>query len=745
VLTALGSWIARHPRMVVLLWLIAVTAGFAGAAGDLGGQGLFDRLHSGVPTVPGNGSTAQDLLDRTAPTSATVYLVLDQVDPDDPAVGDAIGTAATDLAAVPGVAAVRHPYLAADPRADPATAALLSADGRAVLVTVDLSRNDDEAAVDTLRARVRDRLARVGDEIPGSRTLLGSEAGLVEAVTDQVPVDLRTGESIALPVSLAVMVLVFGGLLAAGLPLVGAIASIGGALASLLGFTYLMDLDASVVNVVTVLGLGLCIDYGLLMSSRYREELRARPEGEDPALRRRIALERTLATAGRTVTFSAVTVAISSAGLLLFRADLLRAVGAAAVSVVLIALFVALTLVPALLALAGERLIRPGITHRVPGLRTLAVRFGDIAPAEGRFSQLAAGMQRRPGLVVLIVLGLLGLAALPVTGARLVNSGSGLLPVDAPQRQLFDTLTERFPKAATPTVLVVARAPAAQVRPWAEGSVRAMPGVSSVTEVHEQTQDGVSVSVFGVRPQGEVTSAQARSVLAGVRTARPGFDVYATGRTAYVVDFVDDLFRSAPAAIGLVVAATFILLFLMTGSVLVPVKALVMNVVSLGATFGMLVWVFQDGHLASVLGFTPTGGIETMIPAITLAFGFGLAMDYEVFLLSRIKELHEAGAGNDEAVRRGLQASGRIITSAALIIVIVFAGFAGGQLLVIKEMGMALAIAVAVDATLVRMLLVPATMSLLGEWNWWAPGPLQRLHDRIGIREHPADGQPSAG
>jgi RND superfamily putative drug exporter len=213
-----------------------------------------------------------------------------------------------------------------------------------------------------------------------------------------------------------------------------------------------------------------------------------------------------------------------------------------------------------------------------------------------------------------------------------------------------------------------------------------------------------------------------------------GAPLYVTGQPAFVNDFVDDIRAKAPLAIGVVVAVTFVLLFLLTGSLLVPAKALVLNVVSLKASFGVLVWAFQQGHLEGALGFTSTGGIETGIPVLLVALCFGLSMDYEVFLLARIKELRDRGLPNDQAVAVGLQRSGRIITSAALIIVVVFAGFAAGRLLVIKETGVALAVTVAVDATLVRLVLVPATMTLLGEWNWWAPGPLRRLHKRWALR-----------
>jgi RND superfamily putative drug exporter len=367
----------------------------------------------------------------------------------------------------------------------------------------------------------------------------------------------------------------------------------------------------------------------------------------------------------------------------------------------------------------------------VPGLGTLAERFGDVPPAEGFFSRLARGVQRHPWLVSLGVLVVLLAAAAPVLQLQLRSSGVELLPVDNPERVFYDTLAEEFPASQGAAVQVVADTGAAEAQRWSAG-LTALQGVSSVDPLREVGgYQVVGLRVAGQDPAGEVATEVVRSL----REDRPDFPTWVTGQAAEQLDFTASLAERAPWAVGLVVLATFVLLFLMTGSVLVPAKALLMNVVSLGASLGVVVWGFQEGNLAGLLDFTSTDAVETVIPPLALAFGFGLAMDYEVFLLSRIKELRDTGLANDEAVVAGLQRSGRIITSAALIVVIVFCGFVAGDLLVIKQTGVALAVAVAVDATLVRVLLVPATMTLLGDWNWWAPGPLRRLHSRIGLRE----------
>jgi RND superfamily putative drug exporter len=744
VLPALGRLIALHPWRFVATWLVLVALGFAAATGAFG-EGLFDRLQPGdAPQVTSEARTGQRVLNQSATGGATQTLLLDRVDPADPAVRSAVERVSAELRARPDVLAVRSPYTAVPgARADPIRSPLVATDGQALLVTVQLVRGLDAPAERGALADVSGRLLAAGAAVQGAVASTSSPRAITDEITHQVPRDLRTGEVVALPASLLVMIVVFGGFLAAGLPLLGAVASIGGALAALLGFSYVTDLDSSVVSVVTVLGLGLCIDYGLLLTSRYREELRARPEG---------ALERTLATAGRTVLFSGLTVAVSLAGLLLFSATILRAVGAAGVSVVGVALLVALTLVPALLTLAGPRLVRPGVTQRLPGLRRLGRRLGDVAPEQGAFSRLAGAIQRSPVVPMVGVLVVLLVAALPVLQLRLVSSGVALLPRTAPSRQVFDQIGARFPAANGAPVTVVSLWPADRLQQWAvDNDVAGIPGVTGVDPVRVQENLGQRVSVLGVRVAGSRTvgglavpdpaSDQARSVVRTLQAREPAVEpIWVTGQAAFVNDFLDDVRTRGPLAAGVVILATFVLLFLLTGSVLVPVKALVLVVVSLGASFGVLVWGFQQGHLERVLSFESTGGIETAIPVLIVALGFGLSMDYEVFLLSRIKELRDDGLPNDQAVAAGLQRSGRIITSAALVIVVVFLGFAAGQLLVIKETGIGLAVTVALDATLVRLILVPATMTVLGEWNWWAPAPLRRLHARLGLRE--ATGSP---
>jgi RND superfamily putative drug exporter len=737
VLAALGRGIARRPGLIVFAWLIVTIAAFAAATGAFG-ESLFARLEAGDATVSSESSEGRAILNSASTSGASLSLITVGADPADPALVEPITAAREDLLAIEGMATVVDPLAVPGGPASPAAAGLIAKDGNGFLVSAtlepDLPAEIQDAALDAAGARLTELSVEIAQAVPGSSGQVGGGTLLFSAITGQVEKDLVRGELIALPISLLVMVLVFGGFLAAGMPIVGAIASIGGGLVTLLGFSYLIDLDAAVVNVVTVLALGLCIDYGLLIVSRYREELReqlATNTSRSTKQARTTALVATMSTAGRTVMFSGVTVAISLSGLLLFEARILRAVGAAGVSVVVVALLVALTLVPALLALAGAKMIRPGLLSKIPGLRRLTAKLGDVAPEEGVFSRLARWTQRRPWLVVIGVLAILGVLAAPALRMELRSSGAQLLPPSAPDRQFFDTLAEEYPASGIATIQVVGQATPEQMTPLAE-SIEAMDGVELVPPPRAVGDQYAVVNVYMTDP--DPGSAQAKAVVAEIRDNRPDYPIWVTGQTASLVDFTDALARQAPSALAVIIVATFVLLFLLTGSILIPIKALLINVVSLGASLGVLVWVFQDGNGESLLNFKSTGGIETIIPILVVALGFGLAMDYEVFLLSRIKEFRDRGMDNDEAVVAGLQRSGRIITSAALIVVLVFAGFVAGELLVIKQTGVALAVAVAIDATLVRCLLVPATMTLLGEWNWWAPTPLRRLHNKLGLK-----------
>lgn len=753
VFALIGRLVARRPRTVIAVWaFVALFAGLAALTG-LAGPGLFDRLQTGAPVVPGSESqTAQDILDEEGRGGDQISLLVQGTDLTDEKVVAGIATAlapaSEDLAAIDGVASVVDPFALPEGLANPAAAGLVSTAQDGFLMAVVLEENLDDDTTDAAHTAVVERLGEVpeglSDVAPDAEGTVSSVTLFADAIVSQVEKDLVSGEVFALPLALLIMVVVFGGFLAAGLPIIGALVSIVGGLGILLALTYTVDVDSFVVNVITVMSMALSIDYGLLVVSRYREELH-RLDAADPAevppapVRRRRrghrdpvlleAVRTTVATAGRTVVFSALTVAFSIAGLLLMRPEVLRAIAAAGIASVLLAVACAVTLVPAVLLLLGDRMRRPSMLSRVPGLRVLVRGLGDVAPSEGVFSRLARRVHAHPWFFMLGSLALLVLLASPVTGLSMRSSTTDLLPRDSDQRDYVSVLAENYPGSRTPEMTVVADAGPADVGGLRD-EISAVDGVEMVGDPAASGEHTVLPVFLDV---ADAAGEEATRAVEEVRAIDPGYETWVTGQAAVQLDFNDSLVAGLPVAGAVVVVAIFVLLFLMTGSVLVPLKALVVNLLSLTASLGVTVWVFQQGHLTGLLDFTPVAGLEAYVVAIAIAFGFGLAMDYEVFLLARIKEYWDVGHDNDAAVERGLQRSGRIITSAALIMVAVFAGFVTGELIVIKQAGVALAVTVLVDATLVRMLLVPATMTLLGKWNWWAPAPMRRLYERFRI------------
>ncbi|MFI9788685.1 MMPL family transporter [Kitasatospora sp. NPDC051984] len=672
------------------VWALVLVAGVL-----IGGR-VFEGSVAGTGSGGSESARGVAVVQAADPVQGTVTAVVGGPQVGSEGVKGAVQQASAEVAKLPGVLSVADTYSM--------QGQLTADDGRASLVNV---RMADGASAKQIGA-VTDRLERITAD--GAHTVVGGDLVLQQEVKDQTAKDTRFGEIVTLPLTLIVMVLVFGGLAAAGLPGIGAVASVGGALLAMFGFSRIMEIDTSVLPIATVLGLGLSIDYALLMVSRFREE---RGLGATIAQ----AVERTSATAGRTVAFSGLTVAVALSGLFVFTSPVFRAVAAAGVSVVVIAVAAALTLIPALLGFMGRRIKAPSAP----------------VPDEGFFSRTVRRVQRRAVPVMLACVALLLAAGAPFLGSHFRNSGADVLPKSFASRQVAEAVQERFPAQAPAPVQVVVEGTPQQAQHYADTVVAALPGVSGVRAV-TPVSDGVQT--VDVLVKGDPQGAQAKRVVGELREHRGGLETYVTGDAASLVDFQHEIGSRGPWAVGLVAAGTLVLLFMMTGSVVLPVKALLMNVLSLGASLGALTLVFQHGYFSGLLGFTPTGGLETMIPVLVFAFAFGLSMDYEVFLLSRIKELHDQGHGCLRSVELGLQRSGRIITSAGLLMVIVFAGFAAGQMLMVKQMGIALAVAVAVDATLVRTLLVPATMSLFGRLNWWAPAPLRRLHRIIGLSEH---------
>ncbi len=723
----LGAAAARHPVVVLAIWALAVAAAAVAAFGGIAGQTLFDRLGGGSFTVTGEASRGGDVLSGGTKSEGLVLLV-HGVDLDDPDLAATGRRVAEDLAAIPRASLV-DPLAVPGGVRNPAVASLVAKDGDGVLFAASVAgakgHDPSDASVDRMREVLDDAARALRAAHPHATVEVGGSSLLVDSILSLSESDLTRGETVALPIALVVMLVVFGGFLAAGMPLVGAGASIVSALGTVLAMTYLMDIDTTVVNVVTAVGLGLSIDYGLLMVSRFREEYRSAPDRERAA--RIAAAARTAASAGRTVAFSGTTFAIASLGLLAFEPTLMRAIGIAAIAVTLLSILAALTLVPALLSIAGDRLARPGALTRIPGAGRLIARFGDVAPEEGFFSRLTRLVQRRPALVTIACALALVVVGSPIATLHLANTSVDAVPRASSQHAFTTALADEFPDATSPRVQLVTRTEA-DAAVWAK-RVERLDHVRSVA-APVRSGDGWSALV-------RVDAREGVDVVQAIRADPPRFPHWVTGLDASTLDFSQSLLRGMPWATLIVVLGTIVLLFLMTGSLVVPLKALLASALSLGASIGLLVWGFEQGHLAGLLHFDAAHvyGVDVVVLVLTIAFGFGLAMDYEMFILSRIKERIDAGLPARAAIALGLQRSGRIITSAALIIIVVFGGFATGDLVFIKQLGVALATAVLIDATVVRCLLVPAIMTWQDRIMWWAPRWMRRVHARIGLAD----------
>ncbi|HEX6492260.1 MAG TPA: MMPL family transporter, partial [Candidatus Dormibacteraeota bacterium] len=532
------------------------------------------------------------------------------------------------------------------------------------------------------------------------------------------------------------LLLVFGGVVAVGLPLAVGIVAVLGTLAVLRLLAAVTTVSTFALNLTTAMGLALAIDYSLFVVSRFREEMRA---GRDP----RTAVMRTVQTAGRTVVFSALTVAASLAALLVFPLDFLRSFAYAGIGVVALAAVGATLVLPAVLSLLGPRVERWRLFQ--PRIRELH---------DGFWYRRARGVMRHPLPVIVAVVGLLVVLGLPFQRIQLGLSDARVLPTGTPVRAVDDALRANFSGDEVAALSVVAPGvdPSAG-RTAIDGYATALSRLGGVARVDALTgsyRSGLRIAAptplsarfasaratwLSVVPDVDPLSPAAEALVAAIRATPAPVAVLVGGPSAQLVDTRSAILGRLPVALILVGATTFVVLFLMVGSLLVPLKALALNVLSLSATFGALVWVFQDGHLSGFLRFTPTGSISVVIPMLMFCIAFGLSMDYEVFLLSRIKEEYDAGVENDEAVAAGLERTGRIVTAAAVLLAFVYVAFATSGVTVVKLLGLGLALAVLVDAFLIRLTLVPALMRVAGRANWWAPRALRRLHLRVGIWE----------
>ena len=599
---------------------------------------------------------------------------------------------------------------------------LVARDGATTTVLVQLEPGaDEEEAVQRLRAAVGGQGVRFG----------GSDVAFPEIGT-QVSEDLARAELIAFPILFLLSLWVFRGVVAALMPpLMGALAIVTAFLAMRLVDGYVTELSVFALNLVTAMGLGLAIDYSLFVVSRYREELARAGPG-------RQAIARTLQTAGRTVLFSALTVAAAMASLLVFPLGFLRSMGIGGMLVSLAGAVVALLVLPAVLAVLGPR-----VNALAPRRWRRAAEASARPASEGGWYRLAQGVMRRPGAVAVATAAILIVAGLPFLRVTFVPTDAKMLPASSEARQVTEAIERDFPAAGQAPIRVVARARPAQeaaVRAYAE-RLRAVEGAGTVAPPRRLGPDTAEIDVL---PPGDPVSQRNLDVMRAVRDVPAPVPVDVGGDAAAFADQQDSLRASLPLGLALLALTTLVILFLMTGSVVLPIKALLMNLLTLSATFGVLVLVFQDGRLEGLLDYTSAGGLEATQPVLLFAIAFGLATDYAVFLLSRIKEARDAGLADREAVAFGVERTGRIVTAAALLFIVAVSAFATSGVLFIKQVGIGTAVAVAIDATIIRALLVPALMALLGRWNWWSPAPLRRLHARIGISEGPPASTPGA-
>src|SRR5262250_1138469 len=711
----IGGFVARRARLVLVAAMLAV-AGF----GVLG-FGAFGKLQTGGFADPGAGSTtAQALTDqRFGASVGVVLLVHAEAGTVDGAPARAAGAAAARrLAAVPGVAHVVSYWQTRNP-------GLRSKDGRYALI-LGSTKSDRNLSSPEL-ASLRSHTGQV-------EVTVGGSAAISNDILAQVTKSLHTAEGIAVPVIVALLVFAFGSVVAALLPLaIGGIA-IFGTFAELFVLGSVTNVSIYAINLTTALGLALSIDYALLMISRYREELAA---GQEPAQ----AVVRAVQTAGRTIVFSGATVAAALAVLLSFPLYFLRSFAYAGIGVVLISVAGAVVVLPALLAVLGRR-VNSG---RLPWAR--GREPSTAAPLWGR---LAGQVMRRPAVLAIPVLAVLMLLALPLRHVQFGTPDDRVLPATTHSRAVGDVLREDFTGNSATALNVVTDGPLDRAALTAYATrLSGLAGVARVETSVATFVNGKAVPDSAnptlarptAQPLSVVSAADPRSNTSKnlVRTVRdlPGPDgvrVYVGGQTAELIDSTHAIGTRLPLASLLVVLTTFIVLFLFTGSVVQPIRSLVLNAVTLAATAGLMVWIFQEGHLSGALGFTPLP-LDTSMLVLLFCIAFGLSMDYEVIVISRIKELHDQGRDNRTAVTEGLTRSGRIVTTAAGLIAVTFFANATATVSFLKLFGIGAGFAVLIDATLVRAVLVPACQRMLGRAAWYAPAPLRRLTTRIGLTE----------
>ncbi|WP_328870162.1 MMPL family transporter [Streptomyces sp. NBC_00287] len=734
-----GRWgraVMARPRLLLLVVLVVT-----GCAAVLGG-GAADRMSSGGSQIPGAESTyATGVLEERWPASQPNLLLMVSAKEgvDDPEVAAEARELARRLDAEKSVGGVVSYWDGKEP-------ALRAKDGGEALITARIA--GDEDAVDAVLERIEPSYA--GRQGP-VEVAVGGPAAVRHASQEVIEEDLVRAEMIALPVTLVLLVIVFGSAVAALLPLLVGIMAILGTGAVLRVLTEFTEVSVYAQNLTTALGLGLAIDYALFIVRRYREELAA---GAAPPE----AVATSLRTAGRTVLFSALTVAVSLASMFAFEQYFLRSFAYAGIAVVLISAAASLIALPALLVLLGRRVdaldVRRLLPKRRPG--------GGREPGAG-WAVLARLVMRRAPVFLVGVTVLLVALGLPFKDVRFGTADDRQLPSTTTAHVVQQHIRDQFPGSPGSALAVLAEGDG--VSPDALGefsrTVSALPHVVRVsgpgglyvdgervrpaTPV-EGAQAGKGAGYVTVLPDGEATSASSLDLVTDIRSILVPFKASVTGPAAVLHDTQQGTADRLPWALGAIAVTTLLLIFLLTGSLLLPLLAVVVNALSLTAMFGAVVWVFQEGHLSGPLGFTPTGDIETALPVLMFCVAFGLSMDYGVFLVSRIQEEYERSGDHRAAVEFGIRRTGGLITAAAVILGFVMVAIGTSRVTNIKMLGLGVGLAVLMDAMVVRALLVPAVLRLTGRATWWAPGPLRRLHARVGLSESPAPvrGKPEA-
>ena len=698
-------------KRVALLALV-----FFLVAGAVGG-GVAERLDPYGAEDPATETVqAMDRLEEAGLRIPAVIAVVEDARVASPATRRRVEALEQQVRERPDVASVTGYY-------DTRSKAFVSNDGRSTYFAVALKATEDKPW--------QDAGAEIADELsakPG--VLVGGAAVAQEQVNHQVEEDLKKAELLAFPLLFLLSLLFFRSLVASVLPLmIGGLAIVGTFLILRLA-SEVGSISIFALNLTTALGLGLAIDYSLFIVSRYREEIAK----SGPGL---AAMRRVLATAGRTVFFSSLTVAAALASLLVFPQRFLYSMGLGGALVSIFAALISLTVLPAVLTLLGSK-----VNAGAP--RFLQRRAeADARPDENGFwYRLSRFVMRRPlpiaslSALFLIVLGL------PFLGIKFNTVDPTVLPESASARQAYDTVSERFPPYRETPIWIAVEGGGPRVPATVAARVDRVPGVAEVLPP-QRLRDGVTaIQVVSANP---FVSDASQGTVKAIRELQPppGATVLVGGASADFIDFQSSLTQHLPIALAIVIVATLVILFLMTGSVILPIKSLIMNFLNLSAVFGLLVLIFQDGRLEGFLDYSSPGAIEQTMPILLFAVAFGLSTDYAVFLLSRIKEARDAGASESECVAIGLERTGRIVTAAALLFAVAMGAFATSQIIFIKENGVGTALAVLIDASIIRALLVPSLMELLGKWNWWAPAPLRRLHERFGISE--GEAPPASG